>query len=217
MKKIYAVNGSPRNSGNTAKILQQALSGAASAGADVELINLGRLNFSGCRSCFACKLKDGDSFGRCALKDDLTAILEKIIHSDGIIMGTPIYFGAESGLFRNFMERLFFPLLKYTSPPSSAAPKQLKTALVYTMNIPENAVESYGYREYLDKCKSFSQLIFGGSETETLYVCDTWQFDDYAKYESSLFDPVHKAEVRKNIFPEYLRQAFELGRKIAAE
>ncbi len=215
MKKIYAVNGSPRNNGNTAKILQHALAGAASTGAEAELINLGRLDFAGCRSCFACKLKGGDSYGRCALRDDLTPFTEKIIHADGIILGTPIYFGAESGLFRNFMERLLFPLLQYTNPPSSAAPKHLETAIVYTMNIPDEALDAYGYREYLDKNNKFYQLIFGSSDIDTLYVCDTWQFDDYAKYESSFFDAAHKADVRKRIFPEYQKKAFELGKKLA--
>ena len=215
MKKIYAVNGSPRNNGNTANILQHALAGAATTGAETELIHLGRLNFSGCRSCFACKLKDGDNFGRCALRDGLTPVLEKLIHADGIIFGTPIYFGAESGLFRNFMERLFFPLLKYTNPPSSAAPKKMETAFVYTMNIQEEAITDYGYREYLEKCKTFPQLIFGSSDVETLYVCDTWQFDDYSKYESSLFNAEHKLEVRKHIFPADQKKAFELGRKTA--
>jgi multimeric flavodoxin WrbA len=141
--------------------------------------------------------------------------MEKIIYADGIILGTPIYFGAESGLFRNFMERLLFPLLQYTLPPSSAAPKHLETAMVYTMNIPEEALEAYGYREYLDKNKKFYQLIFNSYDVEDLYVCDTWQFDNYAKYESSFFDADHKADVRKNIFPEYQKKAFELGKKMA--
>ena len=215
MKKIFAVNGSPRNNGNTAKILQHALTGAESAGAETELINLGKLNFSGCRSCFACKLKGGDNYGRCALNDDLTPFLNKLIHADGIIMGTPVYFSAETGLFRNFMERLFFPLLKYSDPPSSLAPRQLTAAFVYTMNIPEPALSEYGYREHLEKSADFSSLIFGAQSVETLYVCDTWQFDDYSKYDSALFDPAHKAAVKKEQFPIDKQRAFELGRRMA--
>ena len=46
MKKIYAINGSPRVDFNTAEVLQSALDGAAAAGAETELIQLGTLNYS---------------------------------------------------------------------------------------------------------------------------------------------------------------------------
>ena len=113
MKKIIAINGSPRKKGNTAEVLTFALKGAQDAGAETELIHLADLNFSGCKSCFACKLKGGRSYGKCALNDDLTPILEKILASDGLLVGSPVYFGGETGLCRNFIERLFFPVLRY--------------------------------------------------------------------------------------------------------
>ena len=73
--KIFAVNGSPRKKGNTATVLEHFLEGARSAGADTELVHLYDLRASGCRSCFACKLRGGASYGHCALKDDLTPVL----------------------------------------------------------------------------------------------------------------------------------------------
>ena len=78
MKKVYAINGSPRKNWNTATLLKHALEGAASQGAETELIHLYDLNFKGCTSCFSCKLKDGESFGKCAMKDGLTPVLEKL-------------------------------------------------------------------------------------------------------------------------------------------
>ena len=215
MKKIYAVNGSPRNNGSCAKILQKALDGAAATGADTELIERGKLDFSGCRSCFACKLKNGSSYGKCAVKDDLSEVLAKVVNGDGIIMASPIYFGAESGLFRCFMERLFFPLFSYTAPPESLAPKQLKTAFVYTMNIPESLISEYGYKEFLEKNARFAEMVFGDKTPEFLYVYDTYQFDDYDRYVSSMFDAAHKAEVREKLFPCFMQQAFELGCRMA--
>jgi Multimeric flavodoxin WrbA len=53
--KIIAFNGSPRKKWNTATLLQKALDGAASKGAETELIHLYDLNYKGCISCFACK------------------------------------------------------------------------------------------------------------------------------------------------------------------
>ena len=76
--KVIAINGSPRKKWNTATLLEKALEGAASEGAETELIHLYDLNFKGCTSCFACKLKDGKSYGKCAMKDELTPVLDKI-------------------------------------------------------------------------------------------------------------------------------------------
>ena len=56
---VIAVNGSPRKTWNTATLLQKALDGTASAGAETELVHLYDLNFKGCISCFAFKRKDG--------------------------------------------------------------------------------------------------------------------------------------------------------------
>lgn len=215
MKKIYAVNGSPRSNGNTAKILQSALKGAESQGVKTELINLGELNFSGCKSCFCCKLKKSPNEGRCALQDDLTAILEKIIDSDGLIMGSPIYFSAESGLYRNFLERLFFPLLKYSNPATSLAPKKFDVSFIFTMNVPEQVMIDNGYCRHLEGTLRFPKLIFGSENVEALYINDTFQFSDYAKYESDMFNPEHKAEMRATQFPKDLQKAFALGKRMA--
>ena len=214
MKKIYAVNGSPRKNGNTAQLLQKALEGAASAGAEVKLIQLADLNFSGCRCCFACKKLENPAPG-CVLKDDLAEILKELLQSDGIIMGSPIYFGAASGLYRNFLERLFFPMLRYTNPPSSRAEKKIDFGFIYTMNVPENLMDEYGYNAYLQSQSQTPGLIFNSRNIYTLYACDTHQFDDYSKYECTLFDAAHKDEMRKTQFISDLAKAFEMGRKLA--
>ena len=214
MKKIYAVNGSPRKNGNTAQLLQKALEGAASVGAEVKLIQLADLDFRGCRSCFACKKLENPAPG-CVLKDDLAEILQELFQADGIIMGSPIYFGAETGLYRNFLERLFFPMLRYTNPPSSRAEKRIDFGFIYTMNVPENVMDEYGYNAYLQSQSQTPGLIFNSRNIYTLYACDTHQFDDYSKYECILFDAAHKAQMRNTQFVSDLAKAFEMGRKLA--
>lgn len=77
MKKIFIINGSPRKNWNTAKMCRSFADGANSKGIETEIINLYDFNFSGCRSCFACKLKDGKNFGKCSYPDEITPILEK--------------------------------------------------------------------------------------------------------------------------------------------
>jgi multimeric flavodoxin WrbA len=213
MKKIYAVNGSPRNNFNTAKILQYALEGAAAAGAETELIQLGDLQYSPCRSCMACKRKG--SAGVCAIKDELSEVLDKLRAADGIIMGSPVYFGNVSGFFRSFMERFYFSLLSYSDPPASRLGRSIPAAMIYTMNVPQSAMQDMGYYEELGRIDDFTAMILQCKKVETLYVCDTFQFSDYALYDAEWFDPQHKAAVRETVFPQDCAKAFDLGQRIA--
>jgi len=61
--KVMAFNGSPRKKWNTGTLLEKALEGAASRGAETELIHLYDIDFKGCISCFACKTIGGNSYG----------------------------------------------------------------------------------------------------------------------------------------------------------
>ncbi|MGA7143215.1 MAG: flavodoxin family protein, partial [Desulfobacterales bacterium] len=90
---VMAFNGSPRKKNwNTVTLLHNALEGAASAGADTELIQLYDLNFSGCISCFSCKKISRKEDGICAVQDDLTSVLDRVRNADALIIGTPVYY-----------------------------------------------------------------------------------------------------------------------------
>ena len=211
--KVIALNGSPRKKWNTATLLEKALEGAASQGAETELIHLYDLTFKGCISCFACKTKDGKSYGRCAVEDDLTPVFRKIKKADAVILGSPIYFGSVSGEMRSFMERLLFPHLTYTDPPQSLFPRRIKTGFVYTMNTTEEQMKERGYVQLFSLHEVVLRMIFGASE----YMCsfDTYQFDDYSKMVSGRFDPEKKAQRRREIFPKDCEKAFEMGARFA--
>jgi len=208
---VLAINGSPRKKWNTATMLQHALEGAASRGAETGVIHLYDLEFKGCTSCFACKLKGGKSYGKCAVQDELTPILEKIEDVDALILGSPIYFGNVTGEMRCFMERLLFPYLTYTRPPASIFPKKIPTAFVYTMNVSEQLMkENYG--TFVDAHEQLLARMFG--HAESLYSFETLQFEDYDKVVFSYFDPEERKERRKTIFPQDCKRAFELGARL---
>ncbi len=61
MTQVIAINGSPRTTWNTATLLEHALEGAASEGAEIEIVHLYDLDYKGCTSCFSCKLVGGKS------------------------------------------------------------------------------------------------------------------------------------------------------------
>ena len=211
--RVMAFSGSPRKKWNTATLLEKALEGAAAQGAETELIHLYDLNYKGCISCFACKTKGGESYGRCAVEDDLAPVFRKIEKGDAIILGSPIYFGNVSGEMRSFMERLLFPYFTYTDPPQSLFPGRIKTGFIYTMNTPEEQMKERGYLQLFALHASVLGTIFGTCE----HICsfDTYQFEDYSKVVSSRFDAEKKAKRRKEIFPRDCEKAFDMGARFA--
>ena len=209
--KVIAVNGSPRKNWNTATLLQKVLDGAASQGAETEIFHLYELNYKGCISCFSCKTKNGQSYGRCAVKDDLTPILKEVEEVDAIILGSPIYFGTVTGEMKSFMERLMFPYTTYTDPPGTLFSRKIRTGFIYTMNIQEKMVKVRGYDSYFTANRMTLERIFGSSETLCSY--DTYQFEDYSKYVAPRFDPIKKAKRRAEVFPKDCEDAFAMGAK----
>ena len=142
MKAIF-INGSPRKNWNTAQMLDSAMKGAADAGLEVERINLFDYEFTGCRSCFACKIKNSKTNGVCAIRDSIRPVIEKCQDADVIVIGSPVYFGYPTGSVRSLVERLLFPLDTYLFDEQGnrrkVPHKPVQTALIYTMNCPEGS------------------------------------------------------------------------------
>ena len=99
--KVIGVSGSPRKKGNTDFLIQLALDAIRKEGIDTEKITLADKTISPCNACMACK-KDKN---RCAIEDDFEAIFSKIREADGLILGTPVYFGSATPNIKSFMDR----------------------------------------------------------------------------------------------------------------
>ncbi len=206
--EVLAINGSPRKQWNTATLLHKALEGASSQGAETELINLYDLNFKGCTSCFGCKLKDGESYGRCAYRDELSPVLDRIEKVDALILGSPIYLGTVTGEMSSFLERFVFQYLVYDTNRSSLYPKKLPIGFIYTMGAKEDFMKFLSIDQHIELNEMFLGRIFGSSES--LVVTDTYQFDDYSKYVNS-FNVEEKTKRRTEVFPVDCEKAFDLG------
>ena len=178
-KKIILLNASPRKNNNTAQILESVMKGAKEAGAECELIHLTSLKYKGCVSCFACKRTGNKCGGLCIQKDDLRPVLEKILEADALVLGSPIYWSFPTGMFRNVIERLLFPILRYdldekTGGASKYIDKRMKTALIYTMNVTPEAYKQMNYGALHAPDQQYMQMMFGSCEV--LNVHNTWQF-----------------------------------------
>jgi multimeric flavodoxin WrbA len=210
---VIAINGSPRKNGNTVTLLQKALHGVKEASKDkeieTEIINLYDFNYTGCKSCFACKRLEGKSYEKCVLKDDIQEVLEKLSQADGIVFGSPIYFGTITSQLQSFLERLLFLYLVYDDNYSSIAPRNMPTAFIYTMNAPEEVMNKIGYLKTFNHIGSAIEHIF--TKPLVMYSNNTYQFDDYSKYKSNAFSEEAKVAHRKIQFPLDCQKAFELG------
>lgn len=219
MKALF-INGSPRKNWTTFKMLDSAMQGAAEAGADVEIVHLYDINFVGCKSCFACKLKNAKTNGVCAVRDDLRPILEKAYSADVIVIGSPIYFSHPTGLTHAFMERLMFPILSYNPKvdeetgeyKSSLLGRTVPTAMIYTMGVPKGMFDAQQYPLLLGEDSRFLKQLYG--YTEVLYSLNSYQFSDYSRYDIMAGTEECRAKYRDEQFPKDLQRAYELGKRL---
>ena len=209
MKKIVIIDGGPRRNFNTASMLQKFAEGASSVGSDIEVktVRLYGLDYKGCMSCMACKIK-GKASNVCKFKDALTPVLEEIAEADGLVLGSPIYFGDVTGQMRTFLERLAFPWLSYNDY-SMTAPKRMSVVLVETMNgLPDrNNSQGYGSMEYCLKAAL--------GEPERLIAYNTYQVKNYDRFELASFSEEAKRQYREEHWEQDLQKAFEAGRHMA--
>jgi multimeric flavodoxin WrbA len=209
MKKIMIIDGGPRKNFNTASMLQKIAEGAGSVSSEIEVktVRLYGLDYKGCMSCMACKIK-GKASNVCKFKDALTPILEEIAEADGLVLGSPIYFGDVTGQMRTFLERLAFPWLSYNDY-SMTAPKRMPVILVETMNgTPErNNSQGYGSMEYC--------INTALGEPERLIAYNTYQVKNYDRFELASFSEAAKRQYRDEHWEQDLQKAFEAGRRMA--
>ncbi|MDO5520000.1 MAG: flavodoxin family protein [bacterium] len=208
--KTIIINASPRKNSNTAKLLKSAQKGAESVGAETEYIDLYDLNFTGCRSCMACKRKGAEPC-KCYWKDELSPVLDRIFEADTILIGSPIYLGDTSSHFHALLERMDFVTLSYNDY-SCLFKGKLNVGIILTMNAPKQYYDEVYRVKFQDQIGEFER--FGGS-VEVYPCCDTLQVKDYSKYEMGAWSEEHKKEVHEKEFPKNLEEAFQIGAKLS--
>ena len=98
--KILAISGSPRQGGNTDQILKVALDVLTEKGIETEFISLAGKSIMTCTACLTCQKKSN-----CRIDDDFDPIFRAMIDSNGIIVGSPVYFGTATGELTALLDR----------------------------------------------------------------------------------------------------------------
>ncbi len=194
-KKIIAVNAGPRKGWNTDTLIDEAIKGAQSTGAEVVKFNLFRLEkYTGCVSCFGCKKEKYK--GYCIRKDGLTEVLDAIREADGLIIGSPNYLGELTASFRALYERLIFQNLTYNTE-------------VPCCNENPNMPLLQNYKDVFDRFVGSCEIFVSG---------ETLQIKDYSKTDWPwFFNAEERYERHENVFPKEKEAVFEKGKKLALQ
>ena len=103
MSKVLLLNGSPHLHGCTATALDEMIKVFEEEGIETELIQVGIKDIRGCISCGKC----GET-GRCVFDDLVNEVAPKLEAADGLVVGSPVYYGSPNGTVLSFMDRLFY-------------------------------------------------------------------------------------------------------------
>ena len=186
--KVLGIYGSPRKGGNSDQLLDKALEGARSTGAEIATVYARKLKMSGCLECGGC-----DKTGSCVVKDDMQLVYPLMEEANVIILASPIFFYGLTSQVKAIIDR---------------------TQAMWSKRMLEKTPEE---RKTYDKGKGYlivvaatkGKNLFGGVQMVAKYFFDALDMS----YEGGLF--LRGLEKRKDVFddPQTLQQAFELGIK----
>ena len=162
--QVVSIKGSPRTNGNSSALADTFTSRAKQQGAEVLDFNLNELDFCGCQACFYCKT----GWENCAVKDDLTQVLDAVKKSDLVVLATPVYFGEVSAQTKAFVDRTFsFLIPEFQTAQNPGRLKSGKKMLfVQSQGYPDENVFNDIYPKYSNFFK-----WEGFEETELLRAC----------------------------------------------
>ena len=103
MAKVLLLNGSPHSNGCTAIALEEMVRIFKSEKVETEVIHVGNKDIRGCIACQKCQ-----ELGKCVFDDLVNDVARKLAEADGLVVGSPVYYGSPSGTIISFMDRLFY-------------------------------------------------------------------------------------------------------------
>jgi len=184
--RVLGIYGSPRRGGNSDLLLEKALEGARSAGAEVTSLRAAGLDMGGCRECGGC-----DDTGKCIVDDDMQKVYPQLDNAEAIILSTPIFFYAPPAQLKAVIDRAQAPWNR----------RRLAKKTKYESGT--------GYLIAVGATKG--KNLFQGAELIARYFFDAL---DMAYGGSILFPRIDEKGAIKT-HPDALDQAYQMGRRAA--
>jgi len=184
--KVVGIYGSPRKDGNTDLLLDKALEGAKSAGAEVTPIYARKLKMVGCLECGGC-----DKTGKCVVKDDMQDVYPLLESADIIFLASPIFFYGVSAQVKAIIDRTQAAWSKRMLEKTPAERKHYDSGKGY----------------FIATGATKGKNLFDGAEMVAKYFFDALDMS----YEGGLF--FRKIDAKGDIMEhqEALKEAFDLG------
>lgn len=151
-KNVIILSASPRRKGNSDILCDEFMKGAIEAGHDVEKFFLADKNINYCTGCGVC-----NTTHECVQKDDMKAILVKLLKADVIVMASPVYFYTINAQMKTLIDRI---VPQYTSL-SNKEFYFIITAADTDLNMMERSIECF--RGFLDCLENPTEkgIIYG--------------------------------------------------------
>ena len=154
--KTIVINADPKRKGIAAQLMKSAAKGAESVGAEVQYVDLYKLDLSGCRICLICK-KDEETC-KCYWRDELSPLIDEIFKSDTLLIGVPIFFSNPSSHYMAFLERLIFSMVSFKT--GNIFKGKVDVGLFYTMEYPLDYFEN-SVRPHLKQSEDLLKMLNG--------------------------------------------------------
>lgn len=183
MKRILGIMGSPRKNGNTNILINTILEGAKSEGAHIDIVILRDLTINECDGCHSCWKGN-----ECSKQDDMNDIFPKIIKSDVIVFGTPVYWFGPTAIIKAFIDRFVY----FNRPENREKIKDLKAVIAIPFE-DETLETAKPLVDMLEKSLNYLKIPL----IETILVPGVGEKGDILKKE------------------DILRKSYELGKRIA--
>ena len=155
-KKILILSASPRKGGNSDLLCDQFAKGAEEAGHQVEKIRVQEKKISPCLACYGCR-----GTGACVQKDDMAAILDKMVEADVLVLATPVYFYSMDGQLKTLIDRT---LPRYTEI------RDKEVCLIATAAAGRGAME-----RTIDAMRGFTDCLPGAQVKGIIYGSGVYQ------------------------------------------
>jgi Multimeric flavodoxin WrbA len=115
---VLLINGSPHERGNTYQALNEAAQALNEQGIETDIVWIGTKPLRGCIACGTCAVKGN---GHCVFNDDLcNMVIDKMNAADGLIVGSPVYYGTPTGNILNLVHRMLFAGAQVQGKPAAA-------------------------------------------------------------------------------------------------
>ncbi|MBR6090824.1 MAG: flavodoxin family protein [Anaerolineaceae bacterium] len=105
MAKVILLNGSPHPNGCIATAFKEMIKIFEQEGVETEVIQVGGKDIRGCMSCNCCQ-----KLGKCVIDDMVNEVADKLMEADGMVIGSPVFYGSPNGTLLSLLDRLFFSL-----------------------------------------------------------------------------------------------------------